>query len=131
MGEEREKQGDRAGKARDSVRSHGRPHLDLHIDVYGSCYVPLAAVASPGPVALRAPLPMGFSLQEYWNGVLFPLPVDLPDPGIDPEFLMSLATAGEFFSTSATGKLGSVPSVWLMGKTLALEPEQPGLAVRT
>ena len=53
---------------------------------------------------------MGFSLQEYWNGVLFPLPVDLPDPGIDPEFLMSLAIAAEFFSTSATGKLGSVPS---------------------
>ena len=45
---------------------------------------------------------MGFSQQEYWNGVILPLPVDLPDPGIKPTFIMSLAIAGKFFSTSAT-----------------------------
>ena len=33
-------------------------------------------------VALQAPLSMGFSRQEYWNGVPFPLLGDLPDPGI-------------------------------------------------
>ena len=28
---------------------------------------------------------MGFSRQEYWNGLPFPSPGDLPDPGIKPE----------------------------------------------
>ena len=36
-------------------------------------------------VALRAPLSMGFSRQEYWSGLPFPSPGDLPDPGIGPE----------------------------------------------
>ena len=34
-------------------------------------------------VARQAPLSMGFSRQEYWNGLLFPSPGDLPDPGIE------------------------------------------------
>ena len=33
---------------------------------------------------------MEFSRQEYWNGQPFPSPGDLPDPGIEPKFLMSL-----------------------------------------
>ena len=33
-------------------------------------------------VALQAPLSMGFSRQEYWSGLPFPSPGDLPDPGI-------------------------------------------------
>ena len=36
-------------------------------------------------VAHRAPLPMGFSRQEYWSGLPCPPPGDLPDPGIKPE----------------------------------------------
>ena len=40
--------------------------------------------ATPGTVAYQAPLPMGFSRQEYWNGLPFPSPGDLPDPGIEP-----------------------------------------------
>ena len=35
-------------------------------------------------VAHQAPLSMGFSSQEYWNGLLCPLPGALPDPGIEP-----------------------------------------------
>ena len=35
-------------------------------------------------VARQAPLSMGFSRQEYWSGLPFPLPGDLPDPGIKP-----------------------------------------------
>ena len=35
-------------------------------------------------VARQAPLSMGFSLQEYWSGLPFPPPGDLPDPGIEP-----------------------------------------------
>ena len=32
----------------------------------------------------QAPLSMGFFWQEYWNGLPFPSPGDLPDPGIEP-----------------------------------------------
>ena len=35
-------------------------------------------------VACYAPLSMGFSRQEYWSGLPFPSPGDLPDPGIQP-----------------------------------------------
>ena len=51
-------------------------------------------------VAYQAPLSMGFSKQEYWNGLPFASPGDLPDPGIEPRFLMSPTLAGEFFITS-------------------------------
>ena len=35
-------------------------------------------------VACQAPLSMGFSRQEYWSGLPFPFPGDLPSPGIKP-----------------------------------------------
>ena len=35
-------------------------------------------------VAQQAPQSMGFSRQEYWSGLPFPSPGDLPDPGIEP-----------------------------------------------
>ena len=37
-------------------------------------------------VACQAPLSMGFSRQEYWSGLPFPSPGDLPNPGIEPGF---------------------------------------------
>ena len=40
---------------------------------------------TPWTVACQAPPSMGFSRQEYWNGLPFPSPGDLPDPGIKPE----------------------------------------------
>ena len=40
--------------------------------------------ATPRTVAYRAPPSMGFSRQEYWSGLSFPSPGDLPDPGIEP-----------------------------------------------
>ena len=39
-------------------------------------------LAIPWIVACQAPLSMGFSRQEYWSGLPFPSPEDLPDPGI-------------------------------------------------
>ena len=38
----------------------------------------------PTRLALQAPLPMGFSRQEYWSGLPFPSPEGLPDPGTEP-----------------------------------------------
>ena len=40
--------------------------------------------ATPWTVAHQAPLSMGFSRQEYWSGLPFPSPGDLPDSGIEP-----------------------------------------------
>ena len=40
--------------------------------------------AAPWTVAHQAPPSMGFSRQEYWSGLPFPSPGDLPDPGIEP-----------------------------------------------
>ena len=39
---------------------------------------------TPWTVAYQAPPSMGFSRQDYWSGLLFPSPGDLPDPGIKP-----------------------------------------------
>ena len=41
-------------------------------------------LATPWTVAHQAPLSLGFSRQEYWSGLPFPSPWDLPDPGIEP-----------------------------------------------
>ena len=49
--------------------------------------------ATPWTIALQAPLPMGFSRQEYWSGLPFSSPGDLPNPGIEPVFPASLALA--------------------------------------
>ena len=40
--------------------------------------------ATPWTVAYQASRSMGFSRQEYWNGLPFPSPGDLPNPGIEP-----------------------------------------------
>ena len=39
---------------------------------------------TPWTVAHQAPPSMEFSSQEYWSGLPFPSPGDLPDPGIEP-----------------------------------------------
>ena len=57
---------------------------------------------TPWNVARLAPFSMGFSRQEYWGGLLFPSPGDLPNPRIEAVSLMSSSLAGGFFTTSAT-----------------------------
>ena len=55
-------------------------------------------------MAHQAPLSRGFLSQEYWNGLPFLPPGDLPDPGIEPASLESPALAGVFFTTAPPGK---------------------------
>ena len=57
--------------------------------------------ATPWTVALQAPASMQFPSQEYWSWLPFPPPGDLPNPGIEPASLVSPASAGGFFTTSA------------------------------
>ena len=54
--------------------------------------------------AHQAPLSMGFPRQEYWSGLPFPTPGDLPDPGIESASPASPALAGGFFTTEPHGK---------------------------
>ena len=63
-----------------------------------SCFSHVQLFATLCTVAHQAPL----SRQEYWNGLPFPSPGDLPNPGIEPKFLQSPALAGRFFTTSTT-----------------------------
>ena len=55
--------------------------------------------------ACQAPLSMGFPRQEYWSGLPFPSPGDLPDLGIEPVSPASLRIAGGFFTADPPGKL--------------------------
>ena len=54
-----------------------------------SCFSRVQLFATSWTVAFQAPLSMGFSRQEYWSGLPYPPPSDLPDPGIDPGPLTS------------------------------------------
>ena len=54
---------------------------------YGLCFVLWT-------VAHQAPLSMGLSSQEYWRGLPWPPPGDLPDPGIEPASLTSALAGG-------------------------------------
>ena len=47
---------------------------------------------------------MEFSRQEYWSGLPFPTPGDLPDPGIEPVSLVAAALVGRFFTSEPPGK---------------------------
>ena len=58
--------------------------------------------AIPWNVAHQDPLSMEFSSQEYWSGLPFPPPGDLPDPGIEPTPLVFPALVGKFFTDGAT-----------------------------
>ena len=54
-----------------------------HLLLFSHSIMP-TSLRPPWTVALQAPLSMGFSRQEYWSGLPFPSPGDLPDPGIKP-----------------------------------------------
>ena len=58
----------------------GKKRLNRESEVAQSCLT----LCDPWTVAHQAPLSMGFSWQEYWSGLPFPSPGDLPNPGIKP-----------------------------------------------
>ena len=61
--------------------------------------------ATPWTVAHQDPLSMGFSRQEYWSGLPFPSPENLPNPRIESA---SPALADGFFTTEPPGKPGNL-----------------------
>ena len=61
-------------------------------------------LCDPMDCSLQAPLSMGFSRQEYWSGLPFPSPGDLPSTRIKPIFPAAAVLAGGFFTTEPPGK---------------------------
>ena len=60
-----------------------------------SCFSCVQLFAIPWTVAHQAPLSMGFSWQEYWSGLPFTPPGDLPDPGVRGSTLIETCHPGQ------------------------------------
>ena len=80
--------------------------FDTYLQILCECSLPKSCrlLETPWTTALQAPLSMGFSRREYWSGLPFPPPGDLPHPGVDPESLVSPALASGFFTTGTTSE---------------------------
>ena len=61
-------------------------------------------LVTPWIIAHQVHLSMGFPRQEYWSGLPFPTPEDLPAPGIKPASLSPPALANVLFTTVSPGK---------------------------
>ena len=70
----------------------------------------LTLLETPWTVAHQVPLSMGFSRQEYWNGLPSPTPGDFPNPRIQ---LPSPILAGRFFTILTPVAVQSFSLVWL------------------
>ena len=66
-----------------------------------SCFGHVQLLEIPWTIAHQAPLSMGLSQQEYWSGLTFPSPGDLPNPGIKPA---SPALQADSFTAEPSGK---------------------------
>ena len=65
--------------------SHSLTPLQLYLGGGGGLVAKSRpTLATPWTVACQVPLSMGFSRQEYWSGLPFPSPGDLPNPGTEP-----------------------------------------------
>ena len=76
------------------------------------CHVRL--LATPRIIACQAPLSIRFFRQEYWSGLLFPTPGDLPDSGIELKSLVAPALAGRFFTSAPSGNPTPLRSTWII-----------------
>ena len=76
-----------------------------------SCLIPKTA-------AHQASLSMGFSMQEYWNGLPFPPPGDLPNPGIEPTYPVSSSLQADILLLT---HLGSPQSLQREEQSLTVE----------
>ena len=83
-----ESHGQRAWRATVHEVEKSWTQLSTHAHIYMCmCAKPLQSfliLYNPMDYSLPAPLSMGFSRQEYWSGLPFPSPEDLPKPGMEP-----------------------------------------------
>ena len=76
-------------------------------------------LCDPMDIAYQAPLSMGFSRQEYWSGLSFHSPGDLPNPGIKPG---SPTLEADALPSEVPGKL---PNLYLMSNMVSLQGHVP------
>ena len=81
-------------------------YTSMHSAIVANMILPIVLshaqfFATPWITACQAPLSIKFSRQEYWSGLPFPSPGDLPNPGIKP---MLPVLAGKFFTTKPPRK---------------------------
>ena len=87
---------------------------------------PLRLFATPWVVAYQAPTSMGFSRQEYWSGLPFPLPGDLPNSGIEPRsptlrgILYHLSHQRRPYITQMGYNKAQIIKAWHLVKTLTV-----------
>ena len=118
-------------------RAQGEPRTSQGPKVKVKSLSRVRFFATPWTVAYQAPPSMGFSRQEYWSGVPFPSPGDLPDPGIEPGF--SHTVGRRFYDLSHQESLrvqgncqkwvmstGASLTHWLkMGQFKEIRPDSP------
>ena len=87
------------------LQSKGRTELDMtEATEQRVCVLScVQLLETPLTVARQAPLSMGFLRQEYWSGLPFPPPEDLPNPGIEPTSPVSPALTGRLFTAGPPG----------------------------
>ena len=82
-------------------------HHELHSQIFQHACVCLFSrvwlFATPWTVTCQAPMSMGSHRQEYWSGLPFPSPEDLPDPGMETTSPVSPALVDGFFTTVLPG----------------------------
>ena len=83
---------------------------------------------TPWTVACQAPLSMGFSSEEYWSGLSFPPPGDLPDLGIEPT---PPALAGRFSTAEPPGKSMRLLQTQISGSPLLRQSGKKSVLGRT
>ena len=75
------------------ARKQNSSHKEKESEVAQSCLT----LCDPMDSSLhQAPPSMGFSRQEYWSGLPFPSPGNLPNPGIEPRSLRSVCIAMQY-----------------------------------
>ena len=86
------------------TRASGCPEQEEPYVIFCCCLVAKSYLTLLWPQGLqpvKAPLSTGFRRQKYWNGLPFPSPGDLPDPGIEPE---SSELVSKFCTTASSEK---------------------------
>ena len=76
----------------------------LRACMHASSLSHICLFAAPWTIARQDALSMEFYRQGYWSGLPFPTPGDIPNPGVEPMSLVSLALAGGFFITESPGR---------------------------
>ena len=92
----------------------------MEVCMYAQLLSQVQLLATPWTVARQAPLSKWFFRQEYWSGLPFPSPGDLPDPGIEPG---SPTLQADFLPSEPPEKEGW--SSWIHAKQLEKTLESP------